>query len=496
VPALLAGACAFTPVQDITAVQQPKAQPVRNVTSFSESLRCMDELLRNFGVNDIILTSSGIPDATGEVKTGTKEMLISAISQMSVDSNAFRFVDFDQSEGQRDVNVLWSTAGQSPDFQIPNYYIRGAITQLDQNVVSETQSGSVALKGVQIGASRDQVLSVVSVDLNVADLQTRQILPGLSSHNSIALRRTGKGLDGQGRIEKSGISFNVSFDKSEGMHQAVRTLIELSTIEVLGRLAEVPYWRCLEIRQTDPAVTTEARDWFARMDQPTRVRFVQRALHGLGRYDGPVTGQLDDATREALASWQAERGLLGNGRIDFDTYAALISGDLAMGRMPPANATPVALHPSAAEAPKKLRATLTTARGPAADYKLGEDLKALLLTNKDGYAYCYYRDASGRVSRIFPNRFQPSAAVPAGKQVAVPPASQGFSIVLDTPGNSEEVRCLVAERDLAGLVPELAQGPDLTPLPVNGMPEISQAFRAAGGQDVIEVNMPITVAAR
>src|SRR5919206_3487976 len=99
VPALLAGACAFTPVQDITAVQQPKAQPVRNVTSFSESLRCMDELLRNFGVNDIVVTSAGIPDATGEIKTGTKEMLISAISQMSVESNAFRFVDFDQSEG-------------------------------------------------------------------------------------------------------------------------------------------------------------------------------------------------------------------------------------------------------------------------------------------------------------------------------------------------------------------------------------------------------------
>ena len=89
---LLAG-CA-TPEQ-APEIAQPKTLPVRNLTSFSDSLRYMDALLAQFGVQDLVITSAGLPDATGEISTGTKDMLISTISRMSVRSGAFRFVDFD-----------------------------------------------------------------------------------------------------------------------------------------------------------------------------------------------------------------------------------------------------------------------------------------------------------------------------------------------------------------------------------------------------------------
>ena len=122
-----ASGCAFTDPQQASVVAQPKAKPVRNITSFTPALRCMDELFVTYGVQNVVITSAGIPDATGKIGGGTKDMLISAVSQMSVRSQAFTFVDFDQT--QADVAQLQSLVGITDEFRVPSYYIRGAITQ-------------------------------------------------------------------------------------------------------------------------------------------------------------------------------------------------------------------------------------------------------------------------------------------------------------------------------------------------------------------------------
>ncbi|HZX29734.1 MAG TPA: hypothetical protein VFF03_00140, partial [Rhodocyclaceae bacterium] len=72
----------------------PKTPAIKTVTSFTQALRCMDELFLAYGKNGIVITSTGIPDETGKVRTGTKEMLISAVAKMTVKSNAFEFIDF------------------------------------------------------------------------------------------------------------------------------------------------------------------------------------------------------------------------------------------------------------------------------------------------------------------------------------------------------------------------------------------------------------------
>ncbi|MGI9511172.1 MAG: DUF4384 domain-containing protein, partial [Geminicoccaceae bacterium] len=213
-------------------IAKPKTLPATNLTNFSESLRCMDNLLESFGRRDIVITSAGIPDATANVSAGTKDMLISAVSRMSVKSGAFSFVDFDAT--QADVHDLQSLVGFTDDFVVPNYYIRGAITQLDEGVLDEAQAAAIGVPDFQVGASRDQTVSVVSLDLNVGNLINRQIIPGASAHNSIAVARKGYAGDLAASISKLGLNFDIVLNKGEGMHQAVRTLVELSAIEVLG----------------------------------------------------------------------------------------------------------------------------------------------------------------------------------------------------------------------------------------------------------------------
>ena len=55
----------------------------------------MDDVCVRFSKTNDLVTARDILDATRRVQTGTKEMLISAISLMPVKSNAFNFVDFD-----------------------------------------------------------------------------------------------------------------------------------------------------------------------------------------------------------------------------------------------------------------------------------------------------------------------------------------------------------------------------------------------------------------
>lgn len=486
----LLGACHPRPETSFDA-QQPRTAAVRNIGNFSEALRCMDDLFLANGKHDIYITTAGIPDATGLIATGTKEMFISAVSRMSAKSNAFRFVDYDIT--QLDVQVLSELVGLTQDFVAPSYYIRGAITQLDSSVLSSSMSAGLSLARLDLGVSSDQVVSVVSMDLNVGRLVTRQILPGISASNSIAVVRTGRGADIGGLIGKAGLSFSVSLDKSEGFAQAVRNLVDLSTIEVLGKLAQVPYWQCLSIEPTNPAFRAEVRQWFDGMGPEERNRFTETALIRTGYLQG---GAPPRDLSAAIARYQADHDLVPSGRVDFELYYRLLASDPARGRgapPPAAAATPVAMPapPPAAEAP---RAILATSRGGRPVYRVGESMVLRVQPTQDAYIYCYYQDASGEISRIFPNRFQPDAFVRARSPVQVPPEGSGaFSIRFGKAGVPEGVACLTADREVGLLLPAELKRQDLEPLPVRSLDDIAARFRAIPGVHVDDARLVIEV---
>ena len=496
--ALLVSGC-FTSGEKASVVQQPKTPAVRTISSFSEALRCMDTLMWNHGKREIYITSNGLPDATGRVAGGTKEMLITAVSRMSETSNAFRFVDFEPALD--DVNALYWMIGVQPNFRAPSYYIRGAITQLDDNVVSEAASAGLSLPLGDLGISADQVVSMVSVDLNIGELVTRQIIPGMSASNTLAVVSSGKGADAGAVVGKAGLSFNVAFNKSEGLHQAVRTLVELSTIEVLGKLTRTPYWQCLGIDQTNPSFMAEARNWFDSMQPTQRVSFVQRTLAAEGYYDGATNGQLDEQTRNAVSRWQSDHDLIATGRIDFDTYQRMMAKPAGQNQAPArvqsvSNAGGEGLpRPTPAPAGAGPDLVLTSDRGPTPRYRAGEALVVRVQPTTDGFVYCYYKDAGGTVARIYPNRFQPDAFVEANRQVEIPPGVQKpFNLRMDRPGADEAVACVVSRDEVGVRIPEQFKREDLQPIPGAALSDVVNAFTTVkGGEGARAKQMSVKV---
>jgi hypothetical protein len=90
---------------------------------------------------------------------------------------------------------------------------------------------------------------------------------------------------------------------------------------------------------------------------------------------------------------------------------------------------------------------ISTDHGPMPILRPGETVVVQVKTVTDKFIYCYYVDGSRQVTRIFPNRFQPDAFVPAGQKVQIPPGPESerpFNIRLDTPRRLEAITCLAS----------------------------------------------------
>ena len=485
---------------------RPRTEVVRTTTSFSGALRCMDDLFTSRGVHSVPVTTIGIPDATGKVRSGIRDMLITSIAQMSEHSGAFKYVDWEYES--KELQVLFQQVRDSDrkafetQYENPRYYIRGAVTQFDQNVVDNRYGGGVAGQyqdyAGDVFADWSANASVVALDMNVGDILTRKIVPGLSSNNSIAIDQRGGAVAGALSNNDLGLTLDFESTQAEGVHVAIRTLVELGSIETLGKLTRVPYWRCLQIESTAPGVLREMEDWWRDMSEEERNLFAERTLVRSGYLAGPADEEPDAASREAIARYQAEKDLVVSGRVNFQLYTRLIGDDRPVSAGPPeldmGSEETLAPPVDARELRESVQIELFTDRGSEPSYAPMEFLHANVQVSGNAYVYCYYQDGAGDIARVFPNRFQSDPRLAAGEIVTIPGREAGFQIQIEGDGPREEVICLASDREIANRLPVELHGYDLVPMPVESLDEIARAFFAIDRAIVSQARLPISVA--
>ena len=319
-------ACDLTPATLAPVYAQPKTAPARNFTSFDGALRCMDRVLAAKKRKTTFISSTGIPDETRSINVAGDDMLINALNRMNRRSQAYIFLDqgLVRADGLIDLLVV-----QREDPPRPNFYIRGAISQLDRDVGTTDIDIDVDddilddEDFLQVDTRNDTDLSVVSVDLHLVRYPSRQIVPGASVSNSMVVRERRFGLDSFGLIDVTGLEFDLQINRIESNGQAVRNLIEVSAIELIGRHSGVPFWHCLSEENTDAQKNSFAEQQFHSQGSPNLVLEAQKTLAMMNKYSGKATGKLDRPTRPAIAAFQAEENLLVNGTVDFDTFERL-----------------------------------------------------------------------------------------------------------------------------------------------------------------------------
>jgi Domain of unknown function (DUF4384) len=501
--AILLGACETTTqatrrdVLDATAQVStaPQASPVKTVTSFNSALRCMDNLMIDYGVKSVSVLVEDLQDSTKKVSAGTKDMLISAVSDMTRRSNAVRLVAYG-ADSANVIGFLKEAERKSAYQNVPEFGIRGSISQLDENLARKSAEVGVSIAGVGGGTAKSASTQILGLDLTMLRTEDLSIIPGVTSRNSVVILREGTGSDAEAAYKKFGITYSVSLAKSEGTAQALRNLIELAGVELFGRLLKLPYWTCLGADASSEAVRTEIQDWYYSLygKEGELIAYFQWQFKVRGVYDGEIDGQPNEALRDAVTAYRIGLGLAGQPQLDMELFSAYLQaahGDASakarryLATLPPRPARPPV---AVASASKPAASTPTTAdtlelslssNQPQWSFQRGEEMRLSVSVNRAAHLYCYLEDESGAVQRFFPNRFVPDAKVTAGQPMLIPGTAR-FKLEANRNGQKERILCVAAARDVLLEMPAKVVGNDFNRLPVQRLEEVLQAYERIG----------------
>ncbi len=251
-------------------------------------------------------------------------MLINAINQMNRSNGRYIFLDQARISGFGQLELV--TTRKKGELK-PQLYIRGSISQVDEKTsdtaltVGITRDGTNGVTDSFARGTRN--LSIVSVDMHLVEYPSRRVLAGGSVANSMVVKqkRFEAGATGFIAVGSLGVPFRI--ERIESQSQAVRNLIEVGAIELIGRHASVPYWTCLGNPTTDPKNNERLERAHRHEANVSTITSAQSKLVQLGFLQSHQKGVLDDATRKAISSFQDSQNLLPNGVLDFDTLRAL-----------------------------------------------------------------------------------------------------------------------------------------------------------------------------
>lgn len=320
---LALSACVTTTnTQEALAVADPKNMPVSMLTSMTPYLRCMDNLfLRNPPKREIRIYSKGLPPDHSQI-------VLTTLGEMTRESGAFTFQDFDPGLDKDNADTYFdkTTGANFREAVVPTHYIKLAMTHYDDTVIDNSGTLGVSLPTFgriglpAIGFSKGQAVSVVAVDMALINYRNREGRGDLISSNVIAFARAGTTANaaaqavqhisqqvystgeygGQpyynlatgnvgGAYVLGGLNLSLRTEERESPSLAVRKVIQLSTLELMGRALEVPYQTCLpkELQSAQPArnrsvpvsgvdgavvdrlsITQELKSYLARLPSP------------------------------------------------------------------------------------------------------------------------------------------------------------------------------------------------------------------------------------
>jgi hypothetical protein len=469
----------------------PESTPFRSITGFSGALRCMDNTMIDYGVRDVSMLVEEILDQTKKVNAGTRDMLITAVSDMTRRSRAIRVVAFGK-DATNVISFLASAQRQSAYEVIPQYDIKGSVSQFDENVIRNQKDFGIGFQPfINLGISRDAASSILGLDLSVLTTDDMSILPGVTSRNSVVILKQGRGLDGDAAYHKFGVNFSMNLNKSEGQSQALRGLVELAVIELMGKLTKTPYWRCLGgDPETNEEIKLEISDWYFAMagSRIELIGYFQNQMRRRGFYDGPIDGQFNPAIDEAIAGYRAAIGMSREALLDEAFFKAYLGTDHTKIPPPPKPATAAAAAPVAAAVPAQpaklaQAAVIGLALAPANQqtrFGRGEPIRLTLKPTVDAHVYCYLQDENAQIRRFYPNRFARDSLVPGNVALALP-GSMRFQLVMNSKGAKETVMCFATARDILQQLPNSVVGVDFEALPVASLDQIRDAFQNVSG---------------
>ena len=469
-----------------------RAPIARTGGDLASARRCIDDLLVDQGSRGMTLIVEDLNDPATTAATGTREMLVAVLADLTQRSRAIRLLASDQ-DWRRTAALRQPQVGETATAQ-PQYALRGTLRALDASGAPRTD-----VAAAQSGAAE------IALDLMLLSTHDMAVVAGTASHNVVSVRPAeGRG-DGWAEMYKLGTQFIWPLPAGGGRTAATRAVLEMAAIELVGRLAKVPYWTCFGAAADEAPVAAEIQDWYDAMAaRPAEIiRFFQQQLTTRRAYDGPVDGQINPAFKDAVARYREALGLSREPKLSLDLFKAYLAADHVQVRTrlatpatvpapssPATAATPVSPAASAARPSTEPLSLRIAGADDAHRYASGEAIRLKIEPNRDAHVYCFHQDENRKVVRFFPNRFQPDSRVAAATGLQLP-GTMRFEMVMNGRGVPEGVACFATPADVLSQLPAAMSGDDFSRLPVATLDQLRSAFARAAGGNVAQASLQL-----
>lgn len=331
--ALLAG-CATTEnaLSDADRLlQEREAQkllPVTNLSPYAAALGRFGHMLDIYKDGDpvIYLQTRNILDATNlssplagaEIPGDITEMVRTAVNRIGA---RVVYVPY-----HPEYLVSQAQLGAKFGVTMPDFLITGALTEFDRAIAGAGRVNSVGIEfgggngTVTLGGDvkRTAIYSALALDLNLVSFSTQQMVPRIQASNAVKVLNFSSEDNASLGFYGDAFGFKLEGKYLQGRHSAIRTLVDLSVLELVGKATNTPYWRCIPGGTPDPVVVENMRAAFNGLAPELKVGLIQVMLRKYG-HPLQVTQQYDEPTRAALQSVYDSR-FASLGEVDVMTW--------------------------------------------------------------------------------------------------------------------------------------------------------------------------------
>ena len=231
--------------------------PTSNKTEYDSFLRKLGNMYRVYYApnNNILFQSKPITNDTGAggLPVDVSKMVVTAVSKIG---KPVVYVPYDPNYLINELNT-----GGAINRSMPKYVISGAITEYDKGIMRQSEGSGFDFfvpfsAGGADGSSSDDdstTASRIVMDFFLIDYATQTMVSGVQSTKTITIYEQSKSNSVGFHIFGSGFGVNGSVSRKQGIHAALRLLVELSIAEILAKEAGLPYWKLTKDLKADEA---------------------------------------------------------------------------------------------------------------------------------------------------------------------------------------------------------------------------------------------------
>lgn len=434
--------------------------PEAKLTLYNSAIRNLGMMSYIYGRPPLHIMSKEISDNTG-TSAATKaeiprDITIMVNSTLNGVGGGITFIPYDPAFVLNTQNTGYSAFENK---LIPHVIVSGGITEFDRGLVTKGDSGEAEATSGDFGLSFEDKnkasLAQVTLDFNLIDFNTLAAIPRVQAVNGIKLHKATKA-DSFGFTVKS-VTFGAkgTIKKVQGRHAAVRLLVELSMVQLIGRYQKLPYWNLLPGGQKDEVVIDQVLSDYYDMSQSEKLVTMQSYLYLYG-YSVDLTGVLDQKTQTALQEFATTHGLSNPG-VDQATYLTLFENipvdhqTKQRSKMMPketqayAEAQTVQQNNSLATSPVLDIAggniKLWTDKG---DYNIGDTMMVKFSVDKPMFVRVVVINSAGEISTLFPNVYQNDSFCKPGEVYQIPPRNGDFTLDIGEPKGTDKIRAIAS----------------------------------------------------